>query len=38
LQFDSAEKAKGWHNSPAYAEAKNVRDVRALYMIGIEGV
>ena len=38
LEFDSVEKAKGWRESPEYAEAKKVRENCArANMIVVEG-
>jgi uncharacterized protein (DUF1330 family) len=39
LEFDDAEKAKAWRNSPEYAEAKKIRESCAKSnMIVVEGV
>ncbi len=39
LEFPSVEKAKGWRNSPEYAEAKKIRDSCArARMIVVEGI
>lgn len=39
LEFDSVEQARGWRNSPDYAEAKKVRDTCArMNMVVVQGL